>query len=90
MKFEWDVNKADRNLIKHGVTFEEAETVFDDLNSATLEDPTNAFEELRYIDIGFSAQGRLLLVVYTERGSRIRIISARPCTAQERKFYDPS
>lgn len=88
MKFEWDVNKAKSNLNKHGVSFEEAETVFDNYGSITFEDLEHSFEELRYIEIGFSANGRLLLIVYTERGDRIRIISARPCTGNERKLYD--
>jgi uncharacterized protein len=88
MKFEWDDNKAKRNLKKHGVSFQEASTVFDDAYSVTLEDLEHSFEELRYIEIGFSENDRLLLVVYTERGSQIRIISARSCTGNERKIYD--
>lgn len=90
LQFEWDERKADHNFKKHGVRFEEAQTIFLDPNSVTLPDNTHSVEEDRYIDIGFSSQGRLLLVVYTERSSRIRLISARLCTAKEARFYDPS
>ncbi|NJL39963.1 MAG: BrnT family toxin [Leptolyngbyaceae cyanobacterium RM2_2_4] len=86
--FEWDEQKSDRNFSKHGIRFEEAETVFLDPNSITLFDITHSIEENRYIDIGFSFEGRLLLVVYTERNSRIRIISARLCTDKEARLYD--
>jgi uncharacterized protein len=88
--FEWDENKAQRNFIKHGVSFEEASTVFEDTDAVTFEDTEHSFEELRYINIGLSECNRLLLVVYTERGNCIRIISARSCTAQEARLYDPS
>jgi uncharacterized protein len=88
--FEWDETKAQRNLIKHGVSFEEAATVFEDHNAVTIEDTAHSFQELRYIDIGLSDRHRLLLVSYTERATRIRIISARPCTTREARLYDPS
>ncbi len=88
IEFEWDENKNDRNARKHGVQFEEAATVFLDPNSVTIFDNTHSIEENRYIDLGLSSEGRLLLVVYTERGSRIRIISARLCTAKEARLYD--
>ncbi len=88
--FEWDENKAQINFTKHGVSFEEASTVFEDTDAETFEDTEHSFEELRYIDIGLSKYNRLLLVVYAERGNRIRIISARPCTSQEARLYDPS
>ena len=88
LQFEWDQNKSDRNLQKHGVSFEEAQTVFLDLNSQTYSDSIHSLEEPRYIDIGMSSRGRLLLVVYTERNTTIRIISSRLCTNQEAKRYE--
>jgi uncharacterized protein len=88
--FEWDGNKAQQNLIKHGISFEEAATVFEDLNGITLEDPEHSFQELRYIEIGQSDRNRLLLVSYTERTPHFRIISARTCTSTEARLYDPS
>lgn len=88
LQFEWDQNKSDRNLQKHGVSFEEAQTVFLDLNSQTYSDSIHSLEEPRYIDIGRSSRGRLLLVVYTERNTKIRIISSRLCTNQEAKCYE--
>ena len=88
LQFEWDQNKSDRNLQKHGVYFEEAQTVFLDLNSQTYSDSIHSLEEPRYIDIGRSSRGRLLLVVYTERNTTIRIISYRLCTNQEAKRYE--
>jgi uncharacterized protein len=87
--FEWDEDQAQRNLIKHGVSFEEAATVFEDLNVVTFEDTDHSFQELRYIDIGLSDRYRLLLVSYTDRETSIRIISARPCTPREARLYDP-
>ncbi|HEY9640559.1 MAG TPA: BrnT family toxin [Coleofasciculaceae cyanobacterium] len=90
LEFEWDDNKSDRNFKKHGVRFEEATTVFLDPNAVTLSDTLHSTEEDRYIEIGLSSRGRLLLVVYAERGSRIRIISSRLCTPREARFYDPS
>jgi len=89
LEFEWDENKDDRNFKQHGVRFEEAATVFLDPNAVTLSDTTHSLNEERYIDIGFSSAGRLLLVVYTERGSRIRLISSRLCTPREARLYDP-
>ena len=88
LQFEWDQNKSDRNLQKHGVSFEEAQTVFLDLNSQTYSDSIHSLEEPRYIDIGRSSRGRLLLVVYTERNTKIRIISSRLCTNKEAKRYE--
>ena len=89
LEFEWDDNKDDRNFNKHGVHFEEAATVFLDPNAVTLSDSTHSVKEERYIDIGFSSTGRLLLVFYTERSSRIRLISSRLCTPNEARLYDP-
>ena len=88
MRFEWDRRKARRNLIRHGVSFEEASTVFRDPLSATAEDPHHSLDEERFITFGVSARGRLLVVATTERGDTIRIISARPATASERAIYE--
>ena len=86
--FAWNSAKADENFRKHGVTFSEGEEVFYDFHSVTTPDPLHSFGEERYIDIGMSKQGRLLVVVYVERGDVIRIISARPATKDERKLYE--
>lgn len=86
--FEWDPNKATRNLRKHGVTFEEAATVFRDDLSVTVPDPDHSMEEDRFITVGLSSQDRLLMVAYAERGDCIRIISARELTSRERRQYE--
>ena len=86
--FEWDYNKAEENAKKHGVTFEEAVTVFSDALSFTTEDVSHSVDEERYLTIGMSGHQRVLSVIYTERGNRIRIISARLPTAYERKAYE--
>lgn len=88
MIFEWDENKADKNERKHGVSFEEAESVFYDPRSFTIPDPGQSDTELRFIDIGTSNYDRILVVVYTEREDRIRLISARPASRKERKLYE--
>jgi uncharacterized protein len=88
LKFEWDELKADRNAIKHGVSFEEAKTVFADSNSVTIADLEHSIDEDRYIDIGISNLGRLLVVVYTERDNYIRIISSRCATNREITIYE--
>ena len=87
MQFEWDTAKAAKNLAKHGVSFEEAATVFRDTLSATGADPDHSVGEERFITFGVSTSGRLLVVAHTERGDTIRIISARPATRGERKIY---
>ena len=88
MHFEWDSAKAGSNADKHGVAFEEACTVFVDALSATQEGRFG--NELRFITVGYSATGRLLLVVHTDREEAIRIISARPATSAERKRHEQS
>lgn len=88
MKFEWDENKAAANLTKRGISFEEATTVFDDPLYVDFYDPDHSQEEHRYIIIGESKQGRVLIVSYTERGDVIRPISARRLTPSERKDYE--
>jgi len=88
MPFEWDPAKAAANLSKHGVAFSEAKTVFDDPLYVDFYDPDHSDEEQRYIIIGESQQGRLLMVSYTERDDYIRIISSREVTSTERKQYE--
>lgn len=88
MRFEWDPKKSKRNLEKHGVSFEEAVTVFYDPLSATFDDPDHSVGEYRYITIGLSSRDRLLFTAHAERGESIRIISARPATAHERKRHE--
>jgi hypothetical protein len=87
-QFEWDIDKAIKNSIKHGVSFEEAATVFDDEFSITIEDPDHSITELRDITIGLSLKNRLLLVFSTERNNKIRIFSAREATKKERINYE--
>ena len=87
LQFEWDPNKAARNVEKHHVSFDEAATVFDDPAFITVIDEEHSADEDRYITIGRSQRGRLLLVAHTDHEGRIRIISARKATRRERKFY---
>ncbi len=88
MRFEWDRKKADQNREKHGVSFDEAVTVFYDPLAATVEDPDHSIEEERFITIGYSAQRRLLVVSHTERKGAARLISARRATPRERKRHE--
>ena len=88
LTFEWDEQKAARNLEKHGVSFSEASEVFSDPLSATIPDMTHSEIENRSLAIGQSRHGRTLLVVFTERAGRIRIISARPATRPEVRIYE--
>ena len=88
MEFEWDENKAKANLSKHRVSFNEAKTVFDDLLYIDFYDPDYSDDEDRYIIIGESQQRRLLIVSYTEREDKIRLISAREVTKREREDYE--
>ncbi len=88
LQFAWDEHKARSNADKHGVTFEEASSVFADPLAAIFTDEAHSDEELREIMVGHSAEGRLLLVSLTERGEVIRIISARQATQRERKDYE--
>jgi len=87
-RFEWDENKARQNLVKHGVSFVEATTVFIDPLSITIDDTDHSQGEQRYLVIGYSHQRRLLVVVHADRGDNIRIISARLCTSYERRIYE--
>jgi uncharacterized DUF497 family protein len=85
---EWDPNKAKKNLKKHGISFEEAATIFEDPLSSTIGDPLHSETEERFVIIGKSSQNRLLVVSHTDRGERIRIISARLATNRERVKYE--
>ena len=85
--FEWDRTKAQINLGKHKVSFEEASSLFADKNSITIDDPVHSLNEERFITIGLSFEKRLLVAVYTERSDKIRIISARLASRKEKKQY---
>lgn len=88
LEFTWDPAKATANVRKHGVSFEEASTVFRNPLAKVLPDPTRSDDEDRALIIGHSAGGRLLLVVFAESDSRIRIISAREVSGRERREYE--
>src|SRR5947209_3171370 len=87
MEFEWDDEKAEANEHKHGVSFLEAETVFGDTLALTGYDPEHSDVEDRFITMGTSVEGRLLIVSHTDRGDKIRIISARQARRKERRDY---
>jgi len=87
-EFEWDAQKAEENLKKHGVAFEEALTVFADPLANIFDDPDHSRDERRELIIGHSAAQHLLIVSFTDRGRRTRIIGAREATARERKDYE--
>ena len=88
MRFEWDAEKASLNLRKHRVSFEEAQTVFEDDLFIAFSDPGHSEGESRYLVMGQSKQGRLLVVAYTERRESVRLISAREATRRERNDYE--
>jgi uncharacterized DUF497 family protein len=88
LKFEWDENKSKLNLKKHGVDFKEGKTVFNDPFAITIDDPDHSNLEERYIDIGMSSKGRILVVWYAERNDNIRIIGCRKATRFEREQYE--
>ncbi len=88
LSFEWNDQKAQLNQRKHGVTFEEALTVFNDPLAPTLEDTLHSTKEDRFLTIGYSNLTRLLVVISTERENKTRIISARPATKRERTIYE--
>jgi uncharacterized DUF497 family protein len=88
MNFEWDPDRADSNLEKHGVSFAEASTTFGDPLSVTIPDPRHSEGEERFVLFGMSEQGRLLAVVHTDREGTTRIISARLMTRHEREQYE--
>ena len=86
--FEWDPEKARANEQNHAVTFAEASEVFDDDHSSSVRDPDHSLDEDRYLIFGASKDGKYLVVSYTERDERIRLISARPMTPRERRAYE--
>jgi len=86
--YEWDHEKSERNFSKHGVSFEEAATVFDDPLYVDFYDPDHSIDEHRYLIMGQSSAGRLLIVSYTERDDVVRLISAREVTSAERRAYE--
>ena len=88
LTFEWDEEKAAENLSKHGVSFSEASTIFEDQLSRTIPDPLHSDEEDRFVILGVSNQQRTLVVVHTYRDDTVRIISARKATSRERKDYE--
>jgi len=88
MIFEWDKDKERENVKKHRISFDEAVTVFYDPLSATFHDPDHSIVEDRFITVGYSSQGRLLVVSHTDRGDAIRIISARPATISEKRTHE--
>lgn len=88
MKFEWDPWKAEENVRNHGVSFEEALTVFADWDQITIPDDEHSVGERRWVTLGKSSRGNLLVVPHTERGAYIRIISAWHANARQRKQYD--
>jgi hypothetical protein len=88
LNFGWNSEKAARNLAKHGVSFQEAETVFGDPLGRIVTDPRHSQEEERYVLLGLSHRRRLLAVMFTERAEQVRIISARQATRRERRDYE--
>jgi hypothetical protein len=88
MQFTWDPAKAEQNLLTHGVSFQEATTVFGDPLAGTILDPDHSVGEERYVTVGHSSAGQLLAVCHVEQGDTIRIISARRATSHERKDYE--
>ncbi len=88
LSFDWNANKAAIDLRKHGVSLGEAATIYADPLSETLDDPDHSLAEHRFLTIGLSGRGRLLLVAHTDRGGVIRIISARRATRSEREYYE--
>ena len=88
LRFEWDAKKASANEQKHGVSFEEAASLFADPLSITIANPDHSASEDRFITVGVSAAGRILVVMHTDRGDLIRVISARLATRRERRSYE--
>jgi len=89
-EFEWDTDKAEKNIRNHGVSFNEAKSVIDDPGFITVVDEEHSTDEERYISIGISANGRPVMLAHTDRDGVIRIISARKATKKEEKFYADS
>jgi uncharacterized DUF497 family protein len=90
VEFEWHAGKAAENLQKHGVTFEEALTVFGDPPASTIPDPDHSLGEQRFVTVGLASSQRLVVVCHTDRGDSIRLISARRANRRERNAYENS
>lgn len=88
MKFTWDPEKAEQNVFAHDVSFQEATTVFGDPLAGTVPDPDHSVGEGRFVTVGYSSAGQLLVVCHTEQGDTIRIFSARRAASHERKDYE--
>ena len=88
INFEWDPEKARANEQKHEISFVEATEVFDDDHSSSTRDPDHSYDEERYLIFGMSKSSKYIVVSYTERGNRVRIISARQMTPRERRAYE--
>jgi len=88
LQFDWNPEKAQSNVKKHSITFDEASTVFSDRLSLTIHDPIHPEVEERFISMGTSCRNRVLTIVHTDQGDRIRIISARKATKKERFYYE--
>jgi uncharacterized DUF497 family protein len=88
VKFEWDINKAASNVRRHGVPFEDAASVFGDPLARTIPDPEHSTDEARFVTMGMTAGGRLVVVVHANRADRTRVISARPATRREKNEYE--
>jgi uncharacterized protein len=88
LEFEWDRDKARRNVEKHEISFEEAATVFGDPFSLTIEDPSHSEYEVRFVTVGETVRQKLVVVVHTNRGRSVRVISARRATRRERRTYE--
>jgi hypothetical protein len=88
MKFTWDPEKAEQNVFAHDVSFQEATTVFGDPLAGTVPDPNHSVGEERFVTVGYSSAGQLLVVCHTAQGDTIRIFSARRATSHERKDYE--
>jgi hypothetical protein len=88
LEFEWDPRKAEANLFKHAVSFDEGKTIFGDRRAVTIDDPGHSADEVRRLILGRSTRGRLLALSFTVRDERIRVISARIASRRERRQYE--
>ena len=88
MQFEWDPEKDQQNQAKHGVSFDEASSVFGDPFAWTIDDPDHSVEENRFLTTGYSNRQRLIIVAHTDRDERVRLINAREVAAAERRVYE--
>ena len=88
MEFEWEAEKDQQNQVKHGVSFEEASTVFGDPFALTINDPDHSWEEQQFLTTGYTTGQRLVIVSHVDREERIRLISARGVTTAERRNYE--